>query len=178
MNFIIPNLYVGTVDDLAITDLDNTSILGACKEPLHRKHARLMGASQEGYLGKAMPKTEPEYLYAEREHALYCNLIDPPDMKYIPDEIINKCLEFIDKERTDKRNVLIVCNKGESRSPSIALMYLIAKGYYGDFPDLETLISSFKQDFYPYYNPGKGFRAYVEKFYNEYMNKLKEGQNG
>lgn len=178
MKYIHPHIYVGTVEDIDIIDHVNTSILGACKEPLHRKHARLMGASQEGYLGRAMPKTEPEYLWAEREHALYCNLIDTPDMKYIPDEIISKCLDFIEDETYyQNRHVLIVCNKAESRSPSIGFMYLISKGLFDEYDCFDSAISEFT-NLYPAYKPSQGFRDYVEKFFEEHIKKIKENDNG
>lgn len=166
MKRIIDRLYVGTVDDIPAAT--GFSILGACKEPLHRKHARLKGASEEGYLGKAMPKDEPEYLYAEREHALYLNLVDARDSKYIPDECICKALDFIYNENADGHNVLIVCNKAESRSPSIALMCLIDFGFFMESENFDEVLSIFKKNFYRNYNPSKGMLDYVHKFWNEF----------
>lgn len=169
MRKIIDGLYVGTVDDIEIANRsENFSIIGACKDPLHRKHARISGATHEGYVGRAMPKSEPEYLYAERDHALYCNLIDAPEEKYIPDEIIQKCIKFINNEHNDDRNVLIVCNKAESRSPSIAFIWMISQGAFnaGDF---DTAIGMFRDNFYPEYCPGKGMFDYTKKYWE--MNK-------
>lgn len=168
MTRIVNNLYVGTIEDIPLAKSLNYSILGCCKDPLHRQHARLQGASEEGYVTKAMPSTEKEYLYAEREHALYLNLIDPKDMKYIPDECINKALDFIDKELQDRKDVLIVCNKAESRSPSIALMWIIKNTTLGLYP-YEQVIMEFKQ-VYPNYNPGNGMKDYVRKFWEENCN--------
>lgn len=175
MTRIVSGLYVGTVEDIPFAEQENLSILGACKDPLHRKHARLKGASEDGYVTKAMQKEEPEYLFAERDHALYLNLIDPKDMKYIPDEVINKALYFIDKEtKKYERKVLIVCNKAESRSPSIALMWMIKDGYFEFFKDnrncFEYVIEWFKKEIYPNYNPGQGMKDYVNKFWEDYCN--------
>lgn len=169
MKQVSTNLYVGTVEDFQEI-LDNSlsdahwSILGACKDPLHRKYAKLQGAACAGYSGRAMPKDEPEYLFAKRNHALYCNLIDANDMKYIPDAIIEECLEFISKELAQDRKVLIVCNKGESRSPSIALMYMIEIGEFDDCKDWDMVLEWFRE-VYPAYNPKKGFYDYVKQFY-------------
>ena len=55
---------------------------------------------------------------------LYLNLIDPPNPAYIPKEIIDAALEFIDKGLKDGKRVLVHCNQGESRSPGIGLLYL------------------------------------------------------
>lgn len=167
---IVDRLYVGTADEVPFAQQNMFSILGACKEPLHRQHAKLRGTDIEGYLGRAMPKDEPEYLYAEREHALYCNLIDAPDPKYISDEIINKALDFIDVELAQERNVLIACNKAESRSPSIALMYMIKLRYFCRLWSFDEVYDEFKRMVYPHYNPGKGMAQYVKKFWEERQN--------
>lgn len=172
MNIINSQLYVGTVEDFyAIiknrpTDVQ-WSILGACKEPLHRKYAKIQGAPYVGYKGRAMSKDEPEYLFAKRNHALYCNLIDPTDIKYIPDKIINECMAFIDEEISQCRTVLIVCNKAESRSPSIALMWLIHHGEFDTTSDWENVLMQFMA-IYPNYNPGKGFLEYTKNFWEQY----------
>lgn len=174
MKRIVEHLYIGTVADVLFAEQNNFSILGACKNPLHRQHARLQGASEEGYVCKAMPKDEPEYLFAERDHALYLNLIDARDVKYILDEVINKALDFIDKEIADGRDVIIACNKGESRSPSIALMWIIKKMWLIENNRIDRnisgdyLISVFKTLFYREYNPSNGMKEYVKKFWKEY----------
>lgn len=172
MTRIVENLLVGTVEDIPFAEQMGYSILGACKSPLHRQHARLQGAEEEGYLTKAMPKDEPEYLFAEREHALYLNLIDCKYTKYIPDEVINKALEFIDKEHEQGRTVLIVCNKAESRSPSIALMWLIKEGFFDDFDTFSDVLIRFSDDIYRNYNPSSGMWDYVFKFWEEHKNEL------
>lgn len=171
MKRIVDNLFVGMVEDIPFAEQMGYSILGCCKEPLHRKHARLQGAAEEGYLGRAMPSNEPEYLWAERDHALYLNLIDARDMKYIPDAVINKALEFIDKEHEQGRTVLIVCNKAESRSPSVALMWMIEEGYYDNCivkQGITSVVDEFKI-IYPIYNPSDGMKEYVNKFWNDHV---------
>lgn len=168
MKEIVDGLYVGTVGYIPFAVGNYMSILGACKDPLHKRYARLMGSYVDGYISKSMPADEPEYLYAERRNALYCNLIDAPDEKYISPKIIDRALKFIDDEREIGRNVLIVCNHAKSRSPSIALMWMIHAGY--NFPirkGHESIISCFKRVYYPLYEPGDGFRTYVKKFWKE-----------
>lgn len=167
---ILDNLFIGNIGDIPFAENLNYSILGCCKEPLHRQHARLQGASQEGYTGRSMGKEEPEYLYAERDHALYLNLIDARDMKYIPDEVINKGIDFIDKELDQGRRVLIVCNKAESRSPSIALMWMIKNKIYDYKIEFEEVIEDFIQYWYLNYNPSNGMRKYVAKFWEKCVN--------
>lgn len=162
---IVEHLYFGIVEDVGLAKERKFSILGAAKEPFHRKHAKLKGFTQEGYMGRAMPQDEPEYLYAERDHALYLNLIDARDMKYIPDEVINKALDFIDTEIKDGRDILIACNKGESRSPSIALMWLIKNGIYDCFDAFSDIMIKFTDDFCRNYDPSDGMHDYVYNFW-------------
>lgn len=168
MKKIVENLYIGVVSDIPFAKQEGMSILGVCKEPLHRQHAKLQGASEEGYVGRAMPKHEPEYLWAERDHALYLNLIDAREAKYIPDECINKAIDFIDKEIADGRYVLICCNKGESRSPSVALMWLMKNNRFDRYISGDYIISIFKTLFYKNYNPGNGMKEYVKNFWEKY----------
>lgn len=174
MKKIIENLYVGTIEDIPFAEQAGFSILGCCKEPLHRQHAKLKDANEEGYVGRSMPKYEKEYLWAERDHALYLNLIDARDSKYISDDLINKALDFIDKEIADGKIVIAICNKAESRSPSIALMWLIKNNYFEFFldkrNDFYTLLSDFTDVIYPQYNPSEGMKLYVKKFWERYVN--------
>lgn len=175
MKKIIDNLYVGTVVDYEIVGGDTAisrdfSILGACKEPLHRQHARLQGADCDGYTGRAMAADEPEYLWAEREHALYLNLIDAREEKYIPREAIEKALNFIYSEIMLGRDVLIVCNKAESRSPAIAFMFLMDLDFFGSQDSFEEIEASFKRTFYPEYSPGVGIRNFTKTYWREIQN--------
>lgn len=169
---VYDGVWVGTIEDLQTVErVPGFSVLGACKEPLHRRHAKLRDSDVEGYIGRAMPQDEPEYLYAERDHALYCNLIDTPFVWYISDEIINKCLEFIDSELEKKQEVFIVCNQAISRSPSIALMWLISHNMFNMNCKFYEVVDDFKRNYYPQYNPSEGFYVYAENFWNEWRMK-------
>lgn len=136
---------------------------------MHQQNARLKGASKDGYL--KIGKSEKEYYFAERDHALYCNLIDADSMEYIPDAIIERSLKFIADEIADGRNVLVVCNNGVSRSPSIALMYLIKAGYFDLCATFEDAVKRFKEK-YPMYSPNKGMYEYTKSFFDKYKEKF------
>lgn len=167
---IINNLYVGPVSTVPFAKECNFSVLGCCKYPLHQQNARLSGASKDGYL--KIGKSEKEYYFAERDHALYCNLIDAGSMEYIPDVIIERSLKFIADEIADGRNVLVVCNNGVSRSPSIALMYLIRygyfNGYFGRIYTFDDVLKVFRK-IYPLYSPNKGMFDYTKQFFERHM---------
>lgn len=141
------------------------SVLGCCKEPLHRRFARLDGAQEDGYTTRSMPSDNSEYLWAERSHALYLNMVDAREPKFFSKELFDKAIDFIEKEIKDERDVLIVCNKGESRSPSIAFLYMLGKGYFDGIDDFEEAIEKFKNEYYPTYNPGIGIYVAIRDYW-------------
>lgn len=165
---IINHLYVSKVEAILLAEQANFSILGCCKEPLHRKHARVRGSNKEGYITKSIPQDEPEYFFAERDHALYCNLVNSYKADLIPDNVIQRALQFIDDELLQDRNVLVVGNRGESRSASIAFMYLISSGYFSECKTFNEAYAKFHR-IYPLYSPEKGFYEYTERFFNDFM---------
>ena len=131
----------------------------AAKEPWHRRAI--------GYTGRACDKNHPEYLIAGRENKLILNLVDAPKPEFFNKDIIDTALEFIDISLNDGKKVLICCNLGESRSPSICLLYLIKHGIIkGDA--LEDCEAEFLK-IYPEYNPGTGMRGFVKDHFKEYV---------
>lgn len=169
---IINNLYVGPLSVLPFARECKFSILGCCKYPLHQQNARLKGATKDGYL--RINKDEPEYYFAEREHALYCNLVDAKDMEHIPDIIIERALRFIADEILQGGVVVSVCNSGISRSPSIAMMYLIREGYFDDCDTFEESVKRFKSK-YPMYSPNRGMYDYTKNFFYKEIGGHKNG---
>ncbi len=173
MNKIVDGIFVGLAEEVNIAKNNGFSILGVCKDPLHRLHARMRGAEKEGYITKSMPKDEPEYLFADRGHELYCNLIDAPDVKYIPIKVVNRALMFIHDERMIGNRVLIACNRAESRSPSIALMYLIQIGTWNFENNFQDVVENFREIYYPFYKPSAGMLEYTKRFWEGYQNDAK-----
>lgn len=167
MKKIVERLYIGSMSDYNAlgAGILRYSVLGACKEPLHRRYARVSGADHDGYTGLSIGKDEAEYLWAECDHALYLNLVDARDVKFIPEACIDKALDFIQQEINDNRDVLIVCNQGTSRSPAIAFMYLIQLGLFDACPSHKMAERIFSEKFYPDYNPGTGIREYTKQYW-------------
>lgn len=152
---LLPNLSVGTADEYenVISKLDGYSIVHACKEPYHR---RLLGYTTQG-----APKEHPEYLWAIRGDRLYLNLVDAPKVEFIPKEVIETALDFIDAELLEGKKVFLHCNQGESRAPSIALLHLyktgVLKGSSSEVLDQFTKL-------YPNYAPGQGMLDFVVNY--------------
>ena len=161
MKEIYKNLFVGNIDDYEIHVKNRIGwrIIHACKEPYHRNLLR--------YTGQGAPKNHPEYLIAERQNRLFCNLIDAPNPNYIPKDIIDKCLQFIDEAIKSDIKILVHCNQGESRSPGISLLYLATIGVI-----FNETYSQAKNDFlklYPKFKPNKGIEGFLMRNWQYYM---------
>jgi hypothetical protein len=121
MTEIYKNLYVGNLVDFEDNQFnDNFYFVQACKEPCHRKAV--------GYKGRTPEITHPEYLIAYRDRKIILNMIDPPTAKYFENILFEKALIFINENLQNDKKVLIHCNQGISRSPSIGLLFLATHG--------------------------------------------------
>lgn len=159
MKKVHENLFVGNENDVQKALDSNFAICHACKEPFHRNLL--------GYTGRGAPKDHPEYLWAERSNRLYMNIVDAPKSIFFDKSMIDKAINFIEEKLGEGLNVLVHCNEGFSRSPSIALLYLIKNGIIkGD--TLEDCEAEFMK-VYPEYNPGKGIRGFVNEHWKEYI---------
>lgn len=137
---------------------DNFAVVHACKEPFHRQLL--------GYTGRGAPKNHIEYLWAERGNRLFMNIVDAPKSIFFDKGMIDKALDFIHQKRNEGLKVLVHCNEGMSRSPSIALLYLVKHGLIqGD--TLEDVEAEFLK-LYPEYNPGAGMRGFVKDNWDYY----------
>lgn len=160
MREIISNLYVGNQEDFENTIFlpYEWSFVLAAKEPWHRQTL--------GYTGRAAPRDHPEYLIARRDDKLILNLVDAPKSIFFNKDVIDAGLDFIKEELNKGKKVLVCCNQGESRSPSIALLYLV-KYKYIDVDTLEDAEAEFLK-LYPEYNPGEGIRSFVKENWDYY----------
>lgn len=105
-----------------------------------------------------------DYLINRKGKDLFLNLVDAP--KLIPKyntPIIHAVLNFMNENSP----VLIHCNKGESRSPSIAMLYMAIKGYIPN-ETYGTAYEAFK-DLYPPFCPNKGITKYLLSNWRNYV---------
>ena len=93
-------------------------------------------------------------------------MIDADTPNYFPLLLFSSALRFI-AEQKPYRQVLVHCNEGLSRSPSLILLYL-AK--------MEKLISNesytaaqveFVKQYYPFYSPGRGIYLFLKSNWNQ-----------
>ncbi|MEZ4672258.1 MAG: phosphatase [Anaerolineae bacterium] len=161
---IYPKLHIGNQDDyeLNVARQPGWAVVHACKEPYHRQAFRVYGTCRV--------QTHPEYLIARRENRLILNLVDVDNPAYIPKEIMDAALTFVHEQLSAGAKVLVHCNQGGSRSPSIGLLYL-AKFTdnlpTGSFSEAENSFRSL----YPLYNPAAGVRGFMIANWNSYNSK-------
>lgn len=156
---VYPNLFVGKGEDIAGVMvggdvLPEWYVISAAKEPFHREAL--------GYTGRAATKDHAEYLVAYRPRRMILNLVDVEDPAYIRKEIIDRALVVITTFLWDGYKVLVHCNQGGSRGPSIAFLWLAKCTSTFAGLDLETALERFKA-IYPAYAPAKGFEIYIAK---------------
>lgn len=163
MKEVTKNLYVGSQEDYenSVFLPYEWSFVLAAKEPWHRNAL--------GYTGRAAPKNHPEYLMARRDNKLILNLVDAPKPEFFDKRIIDTALEFIKEELSKGKKVGIFCNQGESRSATIAILYLIKHGIIKG-NTLEDCEVEFLK-IYPEYNPGAGIRGFIKEYWDYYKSK-------
>jgi hypothetical protein len=173
MKQIFENLYCG--NDADVYDLYSQAIptpgngegkcpsawavVHAAKEKWHRMVV--------GYTGRGCPKDSPFYYLKEFPKELYLNIVDAPLSIFFSKEMIDKALDFIEQKLGEGLKVLVHCNEGFSRSPSICLLYLIKNGIIKG-ETLEDCEAELMQ-IYPAYNPGTGMRGFVKEHWLEYV---------
>ena len=155
---LYPKLYIGSDNDCDYTN--NTEFqqefswatIHACKT-CHQKAL--------GYHG-SMNNRDPNYLIFEKLDNLFLNMIDPetPLLAMYTNPIMHAALNFIEI-KLKEHDVLIHCNQGQSRAPSIALLYLAKRtdvlpdGSFGEAKAGFTRI-------YPQYKPSEGIVSYLK----------------
>ncbi|MBN2287628.1 MAG: dual specificity protein phosphatase family protein [Tissierellales bacterium] len=147
---IIHNLYVG--DDSDCTSANFEYVVNACKTC----HQNALG-----YRG-SLQNTHPNYLIYESGRNLYLNMVDM-ERELLPlytNPIMFAAMKFLDMYIKD-HIILIHCNQGISRSPSIALLYC-AKSKIIPFTSYQDAVNNFVE-LYPLFSPGRGISLYMNR---------------
>ena len=148
-------LFVGSEVDCAIAK-PGWFIIHACKSPCHQ--------AAVGYRGSLKPD-HPHYLALERGSDLFLNMIDPP-VPLFKLETFKTFLRFAHKAWQDGHNLLVHCNQGESRAPTLALL-LMAKRLEALPSDSYRAASSLFRSLYRTYNPGQGIQTFLNQNWNQ-----------
>lgn len=113
-----------------------------------------------GYRG-SLPKDDPHYLFYEKEKELFLNMIDPPTPLF-SNTLFIQAISFINRH---PGNVLIHCDKGFSRAPSVAIAYL---ANWNELPadSYNSAVKAYRA-IDPLYEPGKGIAEYLKTHWHE-----------
>jgi hypothetical protein len=149
-------LYVGNKDEYRFAVQNAMKIVCA----LNRANGYVTHQSVVGWQGRGCKPDNPFYLYKRDPDVIYLNMIDGDDPKYVNDEMINPALDFIHEHLQKGNKVFIYCSLGESRSPSIALMYMLEHGLI----EINwNTINLFRTKYYPDFAPKNGNLLYIKQ---------------
>ena len=149
---VAPRLWVGSQADYE-RKRPAWPIVQACKEPYHRKAL--------GYTTRGAPKDSPEYLFCYRGKRLILNIVDVDDPQFISAAGVDEAVGFVRRQRGV--DVLIHCNQGRSRSPSIAMLALA-----GDLPETFDDAETIMRRLYPPYDPARGVHEFARANWQRY----------
>ena len=149
MREIHAKVFVGSDQD-CFTEKEGWAVVHACKYPCHVNAVEYSGN---------LPRDHPQYLSLVSAANLFLNLIDPPVPLFMP-ESFSTFLSFANEHSRRGMNILVHCNQGASRAPSLALLFL-AKGL-GVLPnDSFDLAREHYVGLDPLYAPGKGIESFL-----------------
>lgn len=168
MEQVIDGLYVGGDSDYErLKDKDGWSFLRCAKfgPGGHRETV--------GYEGNAAPKGK-EYLTARKGNRMALNFIDANDPNFIPREMVEKGIRYVEERLQAGDKVLVACNRGQSRGPTAAMLFLRSIGELpGNFHRGERVFHTL----YRNYDPGDGVRTFARQSWSTFDSILK-GTNG
>lgn len=149
-------LYVGSAEDCAaVAGNPDWAVVHACKYPCHA-----------GKCGPKVAKDAANYLAYREEDQLFLNMIDPP-VPMFPMGIFDAFLGFMDEVWQGKKNVLIHCNKGESRAPSLALLFLAKRQFRISNLSYDDAWDDFEQLMGERYTPSTGIEEWLREHWGE-----------
>lgn len=149
MREVSSRLFVSSEADCFREPRDGWAVVHACKNPCH--------ARAVGYRG-SLSSYHPEYLLRRDGQHLYMNLIDPEAPLFMEDSF-SGFRSFASEHYTAGTDLLIHCNQGGSRAPSLALLFLAKE--IGEIPD-ESYRAARRAytELDPLYAPGAGIQTY------------------
>jgi predicted protein tyrosine phosphatase len=158
---IFNNIFCGDESDAReVVGLCDWIILHCCKDPFHKELV--------GYRGK-LNSTHPNYSYIIKGNRMALNLVDidsyNPDYLEFNYNMFSQAFSFLDKNSSGN-NILIHCNQGESRAPSLTMLYLKHIGFF-EKDDFSVAKQKFIQ-IYPNFKPKKNIITNIEQLWDRF----------
>jgi hypothetical protein len=152
-----PVLFVGDDKDDPEAVKRGFAILCCCKDgPVgHRSilHYHTLGAPKDA-----------NYYHVTRGKRMALNLLDLDDPHFIPEEAVFPGLNFINKHLKAGDKVLVHCNAGHSRGPTMGLMFLRT---IAEMPSSFGTSEKIFRSLYPKYDPGTGMRTFARAHWTQ-----------
>lgn len=148
MHEVFPRIHIGALSDCVPGTADHL-VIHACKAPCHKRRV--------GY-ATTVARDHPQYLFVDDEWELFLNLIDPRIPLFRPESFW--AIRAFLKRHGDHSPVLIHCNQGESRAPTVAL--LCAQWRHHGTWDSWGHAKEAMTARYPRFHPGAGLDRFME----------------
>lgn len=143
----------------AAADPDRWAVVHACKNPCHA-----------GKCGQRPDPDGPDYFARQEGHNLYLNIIDP-EAPLFNRRVFDAFLKFARAEWQEGRRLLIHCNKGESRAPTLALLFLSRVLYRISSETFDDAWDGFQQLLgEEVYRPSRGIETWMREHWSEFGN--------
>jgi hypothetical protein len=154
---VIDNLYVGSLEDCkAVEGNPEWSVVHACKHPCHASKC-----------GSRPDSSSSNYLAYREGNDLFLNMIDPSTPLF-QREMFDSFIEFMRHAWEEGRKILIHCNQGESRAPTLAILFLAKVLYRITAASFDEAADEFELLTNCQYRPGKGLDEWMRKNWHEF----------
>ena len=155
MRRVLDRVFVGSQEDCR-TSRPGFSVVHTCKVPCHRRAL--------GYRGR-LPRDHPGYLFVEAGDELFLNLIDP-DRPLFHLAVFVRFLDFAAQRLAAGDSLLVHCNLGRSRAPSLVLLLLAKRCGVLPNTSYDAAVEAFL-DLLPGYRPRRGIQAFLRQHWTE-----------
>ncbi len=160
---IAKGIFTGSEQDFyAIQNQNNWAVLHCCKHPFHCNFV--------GYRGN-ISQTHSDYALKRIDNEMALNLVDMDSFSEsfldFNEKMFSTAFEFLNEYRDKGFNILIHCNQGESRGPTMAMFYSAYCGLFGS-SDFNETVSDFR-NVYPRYNPKKNIYCTSQALWNKFV---------
>ena len=151
------NIYVGMARMIHLLNKHEFAFVGVSSKYHYELHSWQKGFKYAD---------DPCYLICQKDTVMSVNWVDAAerfyDWKGIGLATFRKILDFI---QSQTKKVYIFCDQGQSRSPSVALLYLAKRLKVIRDENFDVAMQDFLL-LYPHYNPG-GIKDFIRHHWNE-----------
>lgn len=159
---ISKNLFIGNISDYYSRANDNDFVFVHATQTIHYQ---LMGWDRKF---NKPNKLHPNYIKYKDEKRFSLNWVDGVASLYdwTKVETFIEILDFIDSSIKSGKKVLVHCDQGQSRSPTVGLLYMAFRS--NEIPKESFVLAEREfRKIYPFYNPS-GIADYVNMHWAEF----------